>query len=185
MLSYCIVTHMIKICKEIVVYENPWVRFRADEVEFADGVTGTYAFTERVDAGPMIIPVLDDGRFVLLLEWRYPIRDWTYCFPFGGVEAGEDALAAAKRELKEETGYTASEWMSLGNIKIDPGGSSQVTPVWLARGLELVDKPSDPREDHEVAAMSLSEIQEKIAAGEIDNGWLLAGLMKYAHALNS
>lgn len=179
MLPYCIVTHMIKTCKEKIIYENPWVRFRVDEVEFPDGGTGMYAFTERVDAGPMIIPVLNDGRLVLLREWRYPIRDWTYCFPFGGVEVGENALAAAKRELKEETGYTASEWVSLGNIKIDPGGSSQVTPVWLARGLELVDKPSDPREDHEVVTFTLAELEKMIESGAIDNGWLFVGLCKY------
>jgi len=170
---------MIKTRRENVLYENPWVQFRADEVEFPDGSVGEYAFAERVDAGPMIIPLLDDGRLVVLREWRYPIQDWTYCFPFGGVEAGEDALAAAKRELLEETGYSARDWVSLGNIKIDPGGNSQVTPVWLARGLELVDKPSDPREDHELVVFSLADLENLVTNGTIDNGWLLAGLCKY------
>lgn len=162
-----------------IIYENPWLRVREDEVEFPNGQSGIYGFTERCDAGPMIIPVTNEGKIVVLREWRYPIKDWTYCFPFGGVMPGEDNLAAAKRELEEETGYGAAEWKSLGIIKIDPGANAQVTPLFLATGLTRTRETIDETEPHEIVEFTPEEIKDKIKSGEIDNGWLLAGFMKY------
>ncbi len=170
---------MIKKISSKIIYENPWVRLREDTVEFPNGKQGIYAYTDRVDAGPMIIPVTAEGKLIVLKEWRYPIQDWTYCFPFGGVEVGEDALMAAKRELAEETGYTAEKWESLGEIKIDPGGNSQITPVFLATGLISGKTHLDGAEVHEVMEFTVEEIMSKIATGEMNGGWLLAGLAKY------
>ncbi len=162
-----------------IVYENSWIRLHEDEVEFSDGSNGVYAFSERCDAGPMIIPVTEKGKLVILREWRYPIKDWTYSFPFGGVMPGEDNFTAAKRELKEETGYSASEWKSLGIIKIDPGQNAQITPIFLATGLLKGSIHQDSSEVHQVMEFTPDEINEKIKNGEMDNGWLLAGFVKY------
>ncbi len=170
---------MIKKISSEIIYENPWLRVHEDTVEFPNGKQGIYAYTERVDAGPMIIPVTADGTLILLKEWRYPIQDWTYCFPFGGVEVGEDFLTAAKRELAEETGFIAEKWESLGEIKIDPGANSQVTPVFLATGLSAGKARLDGSEVHEVMEFTVEEIKRKIATGEMNGGWLLAGLAKY------
>lgn len=170
---------MYKKISSKIVYENPWVRLREDAIEFPNGKQGIYAYSERVDAGPMIIPVTAEGKLVVLREWRYPIQAWTYCFPFGGVEASEDVLTAAKRELAEETGYTAEHWESLGEIKIDPGGTAQITPVFLATGLRLNAFEQDATEVHEVLEFTAEEIAEKIRTNEMTGGWLLAGFAKY------
>lgn len=170
---------MIKTLKQKILYESKWNRLHEDEVEFPDGSTGMYAYMERVDAGSMIIPMMPDGKCVVLKEWRYPIQNWTYCFPFGGREEGETFLQTAQRELQEETGFVASEWIDLGILQIDPGANSQTTPVFLARGLtqtEMLHK--EVSEIHEVCIFSFDEIEEMIVRGEITNGWLLSGLMK-------
>lgn len=170
---------MIKKIFSKIIYENAWIRLREDQVEFPGGKTGIYAYTERVDAGPMIIPVTAGGKLVVLREWRYPIQDWTYCFPFGGIMPGEDVLSAAKRELAEETGYVAENWKSLGQLKIDPGANAQVTPVFLATEMKLDLFEQDTTEVHQVVEFTPEEIQGKIRSGEIDNGWLVAGFAKY------
>lgn len=170
---------MIKKISSKIIYENPWVRMREDAVEFPDGKQGIYAYTDRVDAGPMIIPVTAEGKLIVLKEWRYPIQNWTYCFPFGGVESGEDVLTAAKRELAEETGFTAEKWESLGQLIIDPGGNSQITPVFLATELTIGETHLDGAEIHEVMEFAVEEIMQNIATGEMTGGWLLAGLAKY------
>ena len=156
------------------------MRFHKDVVEFSNLEKGEYTYMDRVDAGPMIIPMTSDDKLIILREWRYPIQDWTYCFPFGGVEGNESFLDAAKRELLEETGNSADTWESLGEITIDPGANSQITPVFLARGLhkDSAFENTDKHEIQEVHILSLEEIQQKIAADEIKNGWLLAGLTK-------
>jgi ADP-ribose pyrophosphatase len=91
---------MIKTLKKRLVYENKWIRLWEDKVEFPNGTQGIHAYSERVDSGPMIIPITEDKKVIVLREWRYPIQDWTYCFPFGGSEKGENPLATAKRELE-------------------------------------------------------------------------------------
>ncbi len=146
-----------------------------DEIEFPGGQKGEYAFHERVDAGPLIIPQRADGRFLVLREWRYPIKDWVWCFPVGGVEPGEMFLAAAERELQEETGYTAQTWVDLGVIAIDPGGSSQTAPVFFASGLEpRGNRHQEAGEIHEIHFFTAEEIEAKILSGEFKNNWLLA-----------
>lgn len=170
---------MIKKISSKIIYENPWLRVREDEVEFPNGQKGIYGYTDRVDGGPMIIPVTAEGKLIVLREWRYPIQDWTYCFPFGGFMPGEDMLTAAKRELLEETGYTAETWESLGELKIDPGANSQITPVFLATDLALNPYEQDQTEVHEVMEFTVEEIQSKIRSGEMTGGWLLSGLAKY------
>ncbi len=177
LLVYCFL-NMIKTLKKKLLYENNWVRFHEDEVEFSDGSEGKYAYMERADSGPMIIPMTADGKFVVLKEWRYPIQDWTYCFPFGGKFEHEDIVTSAKRELEEETGFTASEWIELGVLQIDPGANSQTTPIFLAQGLIKGETKKEVSEIHEVCVFSIEKIQQMIETQQITNGWFLAGFSK-------
>lgn len=150
-----------------------------DAVEFPNGEHGIYGYVERLDEGAMIIPITDDGRFVLLREWRYPIGGWTWSWPVGGSHAsGEDRLVVAKRELEEETGYTAREWIDLGGLRIDPGLSRQHERVYVARGLSPGMARPEASEIHEVHLKTMAEIEAMVARDEIDNGWLLAGFAK-------
>ena len=169
---------MIKTLKHKTIYENKWVRYNVDEVEFPSGETGEYAFHERADAGPMIIPQREDGKFLVLKEWRYPIQDWSWGFPVGGVELGETFLQAAQRELEEETGYVAQKWIDLGTLCVDPGGSSQVAPVFFSSDLVSGIAHQESGEIHEVHFFTADEIEEKICAGEFRSSWLLAGWCK-------
>lgn len=161
-----------------LVYENAWIRLWEDDIRLPNGDKGMYAYTERVDAGSMVIAMTKEGQILLLREWRYPIQDWTYCFPFGGRLSREDALTTAKREFEEETGFIADEWIDLGIIKNDPGHNSQVTPVFLARGLSTGNIHKDASEVHETITLSLQDIDTMISNGQIDNGWLLSGVAK-------
>lgn len=158
-----------------VIYESKWIRLREDQVRFPDGSEGVYAYTERVDEGPMIIPVNEKGEMLVLREWRYPIQDWVYQFPAGGHEEGEDSLTTAKRELEEETGLCASEWVQIGTFYCDPGSHRQKTQVFLARGLSKGEKHLDASEVHETRWIKTTDIDRMIEK-EIVSGWLLSGM---------
>lgn len=175
---------MIKTLKQKVLYENKWVKYHEDEVEFPNGEKGIYAYHERADSGPMIIPVTPEGKFLILKEWRYPIKDWTWCFPCGGVEAGESFLHSAQRELIEETGFTTSNWKNLGVLFVDPGGSSQTAPVFLAEDIvQNEELQKDGAEVSDIYFFTAEEIEEKIHSGEFNNAWLLSGWCKYKNFL--
>ena len=175
---------MFKTLKKKLIYENKWIRLFEDDIVLPNGEPGIYAYHERVDPGSMIIPVMNDGKIVVLKEWRYPIQQWTYCFPFGGRNAGEDALETAKRELQEETGYTAATWTALGHIYIDPGSNTQMTPVFLARDLTPGIATLEISEVHEVCTFTITEIKHMIGSGQITNGWFLAGFAQSQYTYN-
>lgn len=170
--------YMIKALKKKIVYENKWIRMNEDIVQFPDGSEGIYAYMEQMNPGSLVIPLTDDNKLVVLKEWRYPIQNWTYCFPFGGREEGENYLENAKRELKEETGFEAKEWIDLGVLQIDPGQNSQTNSIFLARGLTQRELKKEVSEIHEVKIFSLEKVEDMIEKGEITNGWLLAGFTK-------
>lgn len=83
----------------------------------------------------VILPIASDGRLVLLEQYRHALKEWIFEFPAGAVEAGEEHKEAAQRELKEETGYEASEMIELGLIYPAPGFSGEREYSFVARGL--------------------------------------------------
>lgn len=172
-------TSMFKTLSKKLIYGNRWMELWEDEIEFPDGHKGIYSYTTRVDAGPMIIPQIDETHVLVLREWRYPIKDWTYCFPAGGVNGpDEPMLEAAKRELKEETGAIASEWTDLGGVLFNPSATTQRMPIFLARGITFAEKRPDVEEVITQEILSFDEIEKMIADGRMDNALFLAAWAK-------
>ena len=92
----------------------------------------------------MVIPMLDDGRLVLERQFRYPMGRVMIEFPAGKLDPGEDVLTCARRELLEETGYTATEWARAGVLHPVISYSTEFIEVWFARGLHPGTGPAGP-----------------------------------------
>ena len=121
-----------------IAYENPWIRIREDEVVRPDGQPGIYGVVE-IRASVGIVAVDEQERIVLAGQWRYPLNRWTWEIPRGGSSAGEtDMLAVAQRELREETGFEAAQWESLGPVDLNNGVTTDVEHLFLATGLHFV-----------------------------------------------
>ena len=115
-----------------------------------------------------VVALLPDQRVVLVRQWRFGVQAPTLEIPGGMIDDGEDARQAAERELLEETGYRAGEWLCLGRVEPNPAFLSNTCTTWLARGLERVCDPvGDGEEEIEVETVPLSEIGNLIAGGEI------------------
>jgi 8-oxo-dGTP pyrophosphatase MutT (NUDIX family) len=96
---------MLKTIKSEQIYKDSWREFFKDDIEFPDGSKGTYAFGKRQN-GVGLIVITPDQKLLLRREYRYPIKQWSWEMPGGGIDAGETATAAAMRELEEETGIS-------------------------------------------------------------------------------
>ncbi len=105
-----------------------------DTVSMPDGGTATREYIVHPGA-VVIVPLLDDGRVLLERQFRYPVGQVMIEFPAGKIDAGEDRLACARRELLEETGYTASEWAHAGQLHPVISYSTEFIDIWFARGL--------------------------------------------------
>jgi ADP-ribose pyrophosphatase len=115
----------------------------------------------------MVVPVLDGGRLVLERQYRYPLRRSLVEFPAGKIDPGEDILACAQRELREETGYVAREWTHLGGFHNAVGYCDERIEVYLARGLAFDATVDNDGEVLEVFTATLDELLGWIDAGTV------------------
>jgi ADP-ribose diphosphatase len=115
----------------------------------------------------IVVPVLNDNRLVFIWNYRHPIQGWELELPAGLVDQGEDPESGAKRELKEETGYSAASWKSLGWLHTLPGISSQRAHVFLARQLKKGTAKREPYEYMKIKILNAKKTYEMLWTGKI------------------
>lgn len=162
-----------------IVYRNPWMTVREDEVERDNGQPGIYGVVEKHDSA-VILPI-DGDHIYLVDQYRYPIGRRSLELPQGSLEAaGLEPEAIARQELLQETGIIAASLELLGAFNIAVGYSNQRDYAFLATGLTLGPRTPD-REEHDLVLhrLSLNEFQEKIRGNAIDDAQTLAAWAFY------
>ncbi len=107
------------------------------------------------------------GEFLCFRQFKYAVGETTLALVGGYIEPNEEPLACAQRELLEETGYQASEWISLGSYRVDGNRGAGIANLFLARGARRVSEPNvDDLEAQELLVLSRAELQAALAAGE-------------------
>jgi ADP-ribose pyrophosphatase len=145
-----------------------------DTVRLPDGSESTREYIRHPGA-VMMIPILDDGRLVLERQYRYPMQQVVIEFPAGKLDPGEDPLACARRELLEETGYTAREWARAGLMHPVVSYSTEFIDMWFARGLTLQQTRLDDEEFLEVITVTLDELLSWCRDGRVTDSKTLIG----------
>ena len=149
-----------------LIYENPWIRVREDSVIRPDGNPGIYGVVETRKATG-VVALTEDNQVYLVGQFRYTMNQYSWEIPEGGAENGEEPLTAIKRELAEEAGITAEDWMSLGaEVHLSNCHSSERAYIFLARGIKEMGFNSP--EGTEV--LQVKKIPFKEAIKMIDNG---------------
>lgn len=141
-------------------------------------VNGKEAWREVVHhPGASAIVVIDDqGRIVMERQFRYALDRGLLEIPAGKLDGAEDPLHCAKRELEEETGYKASEWISLGAIASSPGFCNEVIHLYVAKGFSKGETNWDDDEYVELEYYTFDELMEAIRKEEIKDAKTLAAL---------
>jgi len=155
-------------------------------VELPDGrVIDDWAWVIIQDA-VIILARTHEGQFLCFRQTKYAVDGITYA-PIGGLmEASEDALSAAQRELQEETGYTSQNWIALGSYALDSNRGGNTTHFFLALNAELTDLTvQDDLEDQELLYLSLTELQDAFFEGKFKILPLAAGIAFSLNYLNS
>lgn len=161
-------------------YETPWFKVREDTVKKQDGSETTFYVVECPESA-FIVPVTDNGKIVLVKLFRYRTQRGGWEVPAGSVDPGEDRLAAARRELREETGYEASEMKELApSFDSMNGASDAIGHVFIASGVVQSDHNEQAEEGiTEMQAFAWNEVMTMIKNGDIVDGLSIAALMKY------
>ncbi len=147
-----------------------------DTVRLPDGSAGIREYVKHPGAVCMI-PLLDDGRLVLERQYRWPMQRVMIEFPAGKLDPGEDPLACGKRELLEETGYTAREWARAGQLHPVISYSTEFIDVWFARGLQEQERRLDDEEFLEVITATPQQLLEWCRDGIVTDAKTLFGCL--------
>jgi ADP-ribose pyrophosphatase len=147
-----------------------------DSVRLPNGTQTTREYVVHPGAVVMI-PILDDGRLVLERQFRYPVGEVMTEFPAGKLDAGEDPLSCAKRELLEETGYSAGEWARAGLLHPVISYSTEFIEIWFARGLVANQRQLDEDEFLEVITATPAELLEWCHDGRVTDAKTLIGAL--------
>ena len=158
------------------VFDGKIVGVRVDTVRLPDGRQATREVVEhRPDVA--VVAIDDEDQVLLVRQYRYPIVQDLLEAPAGIVEQGESREACAQRELREETGYRGTRMESLGRFWMSPGHSTELMHAFLAR--DLRHSPLSPDEDEVIQTerVPLSQVNDLIRGGEIQDAKTIAALL--------
>ncbi|HJV45990.1 MAG TPA: NUDIX hydrolase [Bacillota bacterium] len=161
-----------------IVFHERYIRVRKDDLESPLGEQTDYVYLEDEIPGTVsIVAHLEDGRFLLVYQYRYPVQSKQYNLPGGVIDPGETIQEAARRELQEETGYTAGEWIYAGMYHPMPSHHTRRAHLFVAKDLTRGEQHLDPFEDIHVELFTFQELTDKIINNEITDMELIFGLL--------
>jgi ADP-ribose pyrophosphatase len=158
-----------------LMYDGNFIQVRKDNVLLPDGAVRSREYINHPGA-VAVLALLDNGNLVMERQYRYPPQREFIELPAGKIDHGEDILVCAKRELLEETGYVASEWIHLTTAWPCIGYADERMEYFLARGLTHQGSSLDDGEFLEVFELSLQEAIEWIRLGKINESKTIVGL---------
>lgn len=161
-----------------LVYDNPWIRVEEHAVvnpSGAESIYGKVCFKTRAVA---VLAVDPQNRLYLVGQHRYTLDEYSWELPMGGAPAGESPLAAARRELKEETGIEAEQWTEIMRLHTSNSVTDEVGLVYLARGLGFGEPEHEPTEDLALRRLALSDAVAWALDGRITDAISVAGILK-------
>jgi ADP-ribose pyrophosphatase len=156
------------LARRTLLARPPWLEVGEERVALPDGREVDGFLWIRTRDFVTMVAMNDRSEVVLVRSYKHGTRRVALAVPAGYIEDGEDPLAAAKRELREETGYASNDWTALGSYVVDGNYGVGTEHVFLAGGARKVGDPaSGDLEEIEIVVVPLAEISERLERGEI------------------
>ncbi len=162
------------------IYDGRAIRVRVDTVKTATGRQTTREIVEHADC-VAIVPIDASNNILLVRQFREAVEKELLEIPAGGIEPGEDAIAAVSRELREEAGYLPRKVERLGGFYSTPGFCTEYLHLYLATDLVPSQLHAEDTEAIKVVPVPVSQIPELIASGIICDAKSVAGLAIFLH----
>ncbi len=173
-----------KLLKSEILYKGKVFDHQVDEIEYESGNKGIREIAIH-PGGAVVVPVKDDGKIILVKQFRYPLQKTLIELPAGKLDKDEDPLICATRELEEETGYKAKEIKKLGQIYTAPGYCTEILHIYYAKGLTPGNHNREEGEHGmEILEISLDEIEKMIDQGDINDAKTIVGIHYVKNLLN-
>lgn len=167
-----------KLIESKIVFDGKLLHIHSDTVLLPDGKTAVREWFEHRGAS-VIVAFDEDGKLIMVRQYRYPLGRETVELPAGKIDAGETPLECARRELKEETGYMAADFTEIARLSPAAAYTSEILYVFLAEGLLKGETSPDEDEFVETERWELSDALSAVDSGEIIDAKTQIGLMRY------
>ena len=164
------------------VYKGKVLDVKRDEILVSNGHKSTREVVEHT--GGVVIVAEHNSNILMVKQYRYPLKEVSLELPAGKLERGEDPNYASKRELEEETGYIASDWISLGYIYTTPGFCDEKLYLYFAKNLTYKKQNPDEDEIIECEEYSVKDVYSMIDNGQINDSKTICALFRAREYIN-
>ncbi|MCX6150756.1 MAG: NUDIX hydrolase [Ignavibacteriales bacterium] len=162
--------------KSEILFRGKVFDLQVDELEYNSGNSGVREIAVH-PGGAVVVPIKNDGKIVMVQQYRYPLQKVLLELPAGKLDKNEDPFVCAVRELEEETGYKSNNVVRLGAIFTTPGFCTEILHIYLARDLQAGNHNREEGEyGMEILEYSLPEIDDMIKSGELMDAKSICGI---------
>ncbi len=158
-----------EVLSDDIAYENPWIKIHHHQVVHPDGSDGQYGVVRFANRAIGVLPIDQDGYVWLVGQHRFPFNAYSWELPEGGCPNGENPLDGAKRELREETGFTAQGWISLLDFNISNSVTDESASCFIAYDLEAGENAPDPSEELAIKRIKFNYLLQEVLDGKISD----------------
>lgn len=162
-------------------FANPWLRVTEHEAVAPSGTPARYGVARFQNLAAGILPIHADGTVTLVGQSRFPLMNYSWEMPEGGVPIGENPLAGARRELAEEAGLAAEHWMEVLRMELSNSVTDERAIAWLAWGLSAVPVDPDPTEVIAIVRVPFTALMHEIHRGSIRDAFTVATALRAYH----
>ncbi len=161
-----------------LIHKGAIIEYYVDRMEFPGGSQAKWDFIKHNGAAAAV-PVTEDGKILMVRQYRNALERYTLEIPAGGLNPGENTDVAAARELEEETGYASDDLELLISLRTTVAFCNEKIDIYVAKNLVKTHQHLDEDEFLNVEAYSLKELEDKIFRQEIEDSKTIAALMAY------
>ena len=162
--------------KSEILFRGKVFDLQVDQIQYNSGNLGVREVALH-PGGAVVVPIKDDGKIIMIRQYRYPLKKMLLELPAGKLEPDEDPFVCAVRELEEETGYKSDNVTKLGVIYTTPGFCTEALHIYLAKDLMPGEHNREEGEyGMEIHEYTLNEIDELIRSGELRDAKSICGI---------
>lgn len=160
------------------IYENPWIAVTEHDVLNPAGKPGIYGVVHMKSVATGILPIDHEGHTLLVGQYRFPLKSYSWEIPEGGGKLGVDPLESAQRELAEETGLTARQWLPLATLHLSNSVTDEAAYGFLAWDLEEGIAAPEETEELQVRRVPFAEAFAMAMGGRITDSLAVTLILK-------
>ncbi len=173
-----------KLKKSEILFRGKVFDLQVDQIIYDSGNEGVREVAVH-PGGAVVVPITNEGKLILVKQYRYPLQKFLIELPAGKLDLNEDPMLCAVRELQEETGYKSEDVIKLGSISTTPGFCTEILHIYLARDLKDGDHNREEGEyGMQVFEFSFDEVENMIRNGEIIDSKTICGIYMAKNYLN-